>query len=100
MAQSARIFRPTKNAMQSGRAGNMALWVLEFEPSDAKKVDSLMGWSGSADTRNQLRLRFESKEDAVAYADRNGLSYSVVEPQDRAIKPKNYADNFAYNRVL
>lgn len=99
MATVVRIYRPAKTAMQSGR-GNIKTWLLEFEPTDAKKNEPLMGWSGSRDTRNQLRLRFESKEAALAYAQRNGLIARVTEPTERTIKPKNYADNFAFNRIL
>ena len=84
--------------MQSGRS-NTQTWILEFEPTDALKVDSLMGWSGSQDTSRQLKMRFPSKEDAVAYAKRKGLLYRVQDPRQRIVKPKAYADNFAYKRV-
>ncbi|GAB3452472.1 ETC complex I subunit [Insolitispirillum peregrinum] len=99
MATVVRIYRPAKTAMQSGR-GNLKAWVLEFEPTDAKKNDPLMGWAGSRDTRNQLRLRFDSKDAAIAYAQRNGFVVRLHEPTERTVKPKNYADNFAFNRVL
>ena len=92
-----RIYQPTKNAMQSGRA-NSKRWVLEFEPG-RKQTDSLMGWVGSADTRNQLKLRFASKEAAIAYADKHGLDYVVQEPKKRRVQPKSYAANFAYDRI-
>jgi hypothetical protein len=98
MATVVRIFRPAKSAMQSGR-GKVKLWVLEFEPSDAKRPDALMGWAGSRDTRSQLRLSFDSKEDALAYAQRNGFVARVHEPKERTVQPKNYAENFAFNRV-
>ncbi len=93
-----RIYRPTKTAMQSGRA-RLRRWVLDFEPGAPKIADPLMGWTGSTDTEEQIRLRFESKEDAVAFAERAGLAYTLIEPQERAIRPKNYTDNFAFNRV-
>ena len=93
-----RIFKPTKTAMQSGYA-NTRKWVLEFEPGMAKSIDPLMGWTGSADTRDQVRLRFESKEEAVAFADKNGLSYRLDEPKKRRFFPKSYADNFRFDRV-
>ncbi len=92
------IYRPGKTAMQSGRAKTQT-WVLEFEPGAPKVVDPLMGWVGSADTRAQVRLRFESREAAIAYAQRNGLAYESHEPCGRRIRPKSYADNFAYDRM-
>ncbi len=88
-----RIYRPSKSAMQSGRA-NTRHWLLEFAPSEPKRPDDLMGWIGSGDTRRQVRLRFDSREEAVAYAERNGFAYVVEEPQTRHIRPKSYADNF------
>jgi hypothetical protein len=93
----ARIYQPPKNAMQSGRAGTHH-WVLEFEPAAPRRADPLMGWIGSADTQTQVRLFFENREEAVAYAERNGIDYEVELPQERRIKPKAYADNFRYGR--
>ena len=92
-----RIFRPAKTAMQSGRA-NTKRWLLEFEPASARRVEPLMGWTSSADTRTQLRLWFASKEEAVAYAQREGLMYTLEEPRERRLKPRGYGDNFAYGR--
>ena len=89
----ARIYRPAQNAMQSGRA-NTRKWVLEFEPAAAKIIDPLMGWTGSADTREQVHMTFDSKDMAVAFAKKNGLAFRVEEPKTRRIRPKNYADNF------
>ncbi len=73
----ARIFRPAKNAMQSGKAKTKD-WVLEFAPASARKADPLMGWAGSGDTRRQLRLGFATQEEAVAYAEKNGFEVEVV----------------------
>ncbi len=99
MPQQVRIYRPAKNAMQSGRA-NTRHWVLEFEPSDRKEPDPLMGWNGSRDTQSQVRIRFDSKEQAVAHAEREGYAYTVIEDKPvKAPKPKNYADNFRFDRV-
>ena len=92
-----RIYKPAKTAMQSGR-GNTEAWVLEYEPRSAKETDPLMGWVGSADTRSQVRLRFPSKEEAVAFAKKNGMNFRVQEPRSRRIKPKSYSENFAYKR--
>lgn len=93
----ARIYKPAKTAMQSGTA-NTKEWLLEYEPS-RKIADPLMGWTGSRDTRTQLRLWFETKEEAIAFAEKEGILFTVEEPQARAIRPKAYADNFAYNRI-
>lgn len=95
-----RIYRPAKTAMQSGR-GNSRQWIVEFEPSDRKEPDPLMGWNGSRDTLAQVRLRFDSKEEAVAFAEREGLSFDLIdEPPAKAVKPKSYADNFRFDRVV
>ena len=92
-----RIFKPAKTAMQSGR-GKIKEWVMEFEPTDRSTPDDLIGWVGSRDTRKQVVLHFGSKDEAVAYAKKNGHTYTVQEEQIRKIKPKAYADNFAYTR--
>src|SRR3546814_614357 len=73
----ARIFQKPKNAMQSGRAGTQR-WMLEYAPAEARKADPLMGWAGSGDTRGQLRLGFASRDEALAYAVRNGIEAEVV----------------------
>lgn len=93
-----RIYQPAKTAMQSGRA-NTRRWILEFEPAARREPDSLMGWTSSADTRRQLRLYFDTREEAVAHAERDGLAYAVEEVQDRRVRPKSYADNFRYDRI-
>ncbi len=92
----ARIYRPAQNAMQSGRA-NTRKWVLEFEPAAAKIIDPLMGWTGSADTREQVHMTFDSRDEAVAFAKKNGLAFRVEEPKTQRIRPKNYADNFRHS---
>ena len=93
-----RIFRPAKTAMQSGRAKTQK-WVLEFEPTDPSRPDPLMGWNGSGDTDRQVRLRFASAEEAVAYAEKNGIPYVIEEPAQRALQLRAYADNFKFDRV-
>ena len=98
MKPRVKIYQPAKTAMQSGR-GKTREWVLEFEPTDALKPDALMGWAGSADTRRQLLLRFPDCKAAVSYAERHGLEYRLMEDHKRRIKPKSYADNFAYGRI-
>jgi hypothetical protein len=94
----ARIYRPTKTAMQSGRA-QARKWILEYEPATPRQPDPLMGWASAADTLNEVQLRFNSSNEAVAFADRLGLDYTVIAPHDSAERPKSYADNFRYDRV-
>ena len=94
-----RIYQPAKNAMQSGRAKTKT-WILEFMPIAAERADDLMGWTGGGDTRKQLQMKFESKEQAIAFAKKKGLSYVVKEPKKRKLQIKNYADNFALNRIV
>lgn len=94
----ARIFRPAKSAMQSGFAQTKN-WVLEFEPEKARAVEPLMGWTSSSDARSQVRLEFDSKDEAIAYAERNGLAYTVSEPKVRKHQAKSYADNFRFGRI-
>ena len=84
--------------MQSGTAKTKA-WILEFEPEAPREVEPLMGWTSSRDMKSQLRLAFQSKEDAIAYAKRNGLPYRVMEPNERRHQGKSYAENFKYGRI-
>jgi len=93
-----RIYQPCRTAMQQGTAKTRS-WIVEYEPARPRTRDPLMGWTSSADTRSQLRLRFPNREDAIAYAERKGLAYEVIEPHARRPKIKSYADNFRYDRV-
>ena len=92
-----RIFKPAKTAMQSGQA-NTHEWVLEAEPA-RKEIDPLMGWTSSRNTMQQVRLFFPTLDEAKAHAEKNGWQYSVEMPHSRPVRPKAYADNFAYTRV-
>ncbi len=74
-------------------------WVLEYEPASKREPDPLMGWSSARDTLNQVRLRFDTIEEAIAFATRKGLDYTISEPHARTSKAKSYADNFRYDRV-
>lgn len=95
----ARIYQPPKSAMQSGRAKAQG-WLLEYVPAEAKVLDPLTGWVGSGDMRGQLRLRFDSREQAVAYAEAQGIAYEVEAPAAApAMKPKVYAENFRFGRI-
>ncbi len=93
-----RIYQPPKTAMQSGQA-NTRRWLLEFEPESARQVEPLMGWTSSGDTKEQIRLWFDTAEEAVAYARKRGLMYTLETPQESRMRPKAYADNFRYERV-
>jgi len=90
---TARIYRPAKPAVSSGR-GKTRFWVLEMEPKERREPDALIGWVGSGDTEQQVVMRFPTKEAAIAYARREGLDFTVDEPHERQIKPKSYAENF------
>lgn len=90
---SARIYQRPKNAMQSGKA-LLDQWVLEFVPAEAKRPDPLMGWAGSGDMQQQVRLTFPTAEDAQAYADRYGIEAVVHQTPPRRLKIQAYADNF------
>ncbi|MDE2061788.1 MAG: ETC complex I subunit [Bradyrhizobium sp.] len=94
---TARIFKPAKNAMQSGKAKTKD-WQLDFELEQPRFVEPLMGWTSSGDMKQQLSLRFETKEEAVAYCEREGIAYQVFEPKEPAQRQVAYADNFAFRR--
>ncbi|WP_413203808.1 ETC complex I subunit [Rhodospirillum sp. A1_3_36] len=94
----ARIYQPAKTAMQSGR-GNTHKWVLEFEPTERKVTDALMGWVGSGDMDTQVRLKFPTRAEAESYCKREGITYTVTVANPRQIKPKAYADNFAFKKI-
>ena len=94
---SARIYRPAKNAMQSG-ISRTKRWVLDFEPNGPRQIEPLMGWTSSGDTRQQVQLRFASKEEAIAYCERQGLAYQVHETELPARRTMAYADNFSFDR--
>jgi hypothetical protein len=93
----ARIFRPARNAMQSGKA-NTKDWVLAFAPSSARTPDPLMGWTITGDMNGQVRMSFETREDAVAYAQRHGIPFEVLPERHQQRIVRAYADNFAFNR--
>ncbi len=95
----ARIFQRPKTATQSGKAG-AGNWVLDFEPAQREVNDPLMGWWGGGDMNGQVRLRFDTQEEAVAFAEKKGVPYEVeTPPVPRPVKPKAYADNFKYGRA-
>jgi ETC complex I subunit conserved region len=94
---SAKIYRPAKTAMQSGKAktGN---WILEFDPVAPRKVEPLMGYTSSSDMLSQVRLKFDTKELAIAYAAKNGIEARVVESKEPKRRRVAYSDNFKFDR--
>ena len=95
----ARIFQPARNAMQSGKARTRK-WMLEFEPERPRTIEPLMGWTASSDMRSQVSLDFDTLEEAVAYALKNGIPFQVFEPHHPAAKAKSYSDNFRFDRKI
>ena len=94
---TARIYRPARTAMQSGKAKSRS-WTLEFEPTSPNFQEPLMGWSGSTDMNGQIHLTFDSREEAVEYAQKHGIPFRVQEPQEPRLVLKAYADNFSPRR--
>jgi NADH dehydrogenase ubiquinone Fe-S protein 4 len=94
---TARIYKPAKTAMQSGQAKTKD-WVLDFAPEEAREIEPLMGWTSSGDMRQQVRLRFDSKEEALAYCQRHGIAFQLFEAKPAARRTISYSDNFAFNR--
>jgi hypothetical protein len=94
----ARIYKPARTAMQSGSARTKE-WVLEHEAQQPRAIDPLMGWTSSRDTRSQVKLEFATREEAIAYAERNGIAYQLIEPAPRKVQRKTYADNFRFGRI-
>lgn len=90
---TARIYQKPKNAMQSGKALTDE-WILEFEESEARRADPLMGWTGSSDTQAQVRLTFPDKEAAKAYAARHCIAARIHTTPPKSLKLQAYSDNF------
>lgn len=96
---SARIYQPSRDPSQSGRARTKQ-WLLEFDQASPGETDPLMGWTGSSDMLRQVHLEFDTREEAVAYATRAGIAYRVEEPHGEvARKGLSYADNFKFSRT-
>ena len=93
----ARIFQQPKTSMQSGQA-NTHDWILEYGQSEQRQQDPLMGWFGSGDTKSQLHLHFPTRDEAVAYAERQEIPYDIELPTPRVHRAKAYADNFRFDR--
>jgi len=95
---TARIYKKAPTATQSGKGKQD--WTLEYEPEQPRVIEPLMGWTSSGDMKQQVRLKFDSKEEAIAYAERNGVPYRVEEPKPASRRTLSYSDNFAPNRIV
>jgi NADH dehydrogenase (ubiquinone) Fe-S protein 4 len=93
--RKAKIYKPTKTAMQSGKRSTKK-WLLEFDTLNLG-VNPLMGWISSIDTMSEVKIKFSTKDQAINYAKKNNIDYKVIEPQKRKIIKKSYADNFLKN---
>jgi len=96
---SARIYSPAKTAMQSGKA-KTGQWVLEFNPATPLTIDPLMGYTSSSDMRRQVKLVFDTREAAEAYASKHGIAFRVEEPKESRRRQISYAENFRYDRRM
>jgi hypothetical protein len=95
---TARIYKPARTAMQSGEAKTKE-WVLDFEPEQPREIEPLMGWTSSGDMRQQVRLQFETAEEAVAYCEREGIPYQLFAQKPAHQRPTiSYSDNFSFKR--
>ena len=92
-----KIYKPSKSSMQSGQR-NTKKWLAEYISDTEQVKDTLMGWNSSLDTKSQIKVFFETKEQAIEWAQNNNYQYLVEDPKKRKIKPKNYASNFDINR--
>ena len=96
---SLKIYKPTKTSMQSGR-GTTKKWIAEYISESDNIKDSLMGWNSSLDTKSQIKLFFNTLEEAKTWAKKNNYQYEIIKPQERKIIPKNYAANFSFNKKI
>jgi hypothetical protein len=97
-AMTAKIYKPAKTAMQSGKAKTKR-WLLEFEQEKPRSVEPLMGWTSSSETKQQVKLWFDTREAAIAYAERNGIAYTVTVAPDSKVPTLSYSDNFKTSRI-
>ncbi|WP_099866485.1 ETC complex I subunit [Pararhizobium haloflavum] len=96
---SAKIYRPAKTAMQSGKARTQD-WLLEYDPEIPRAIDPMMGYTSSRDMKQQIRMSFDTREAAIAYAERHGIAYRLVEPKEPKRVRVAYSDNFKYDRKI
>ncbi len=95
----ARIYRPTRGATQSGHARTKA-WLLEYERAEPAEIEPLMGWTGSGETEQQVKVAFETREEAIAFAQKRGIAFEVEDhPPEQVRRGLSYSDNFSATRV-
>lgn len=97
MSLKAKIYQPARTAMQSGKAKTNC-WVLEYMQPKARYRDAIMGWNGTSQTLSQVHLPFDCLEDAISYASRHNIEYSVAPINKPKLVPKSYAANFSYHK--
>lgn len=92
------IYRPTKTATQSG-TWHSQHWLMDWDvlPKGHRWENPLMGWQSSADFMQGHRIQFNTKEDAIAFANKQGYEWFVQEPNERRFVPKAYANNFTHS---
>lgn len=95
MVADIKIFQPGKASTQSGRSKS-GHWQIEFNPASKRTPERLMGWQSSKDTLNQVILKFDDLDDAIAFAQKKNWTYEVDQPKTRLVKPRNYSDNFVF----
>lgn len=95
MNKTVRIYKPSRSSMTSGLSKTKS-WILEYAPVTKRSPEPLMGWSQAGDTLNQVRLKFSTKEAAIAHAQSQGWAYNVAADKSKIVKPRNYMDNFKY----
>jgi hypothetical protein len=96
-ARTAKIFQPAKTAMQSGKARTQK-WLLEFDQVQPRSIDPIMGYTTASDTQMQVNLKFDTSEDAISYAERNGIAYRLMAVNKAKRRKMSYTDNFDYYR--
>jgi ETC complex I subunit conserved region len=94
MTRVAKIYRPARNAMQSGKAKTKQ-WLLEFEPTSARSNYEVTGWVSSSDMDQEIQIAFETSEDAVRYAKSNNIEYTLLQPKEPKKAKRSYASNFS-----
>ena len=94
----AKIYQPAKTAMQSGRRKTCS-WLVEHPPASSARQDKLMGWHSCSDTDSQVRLKFSTKDAAIAYCEAQGIQFEMATPSVRRRRTRSYADNFAFDRI-
>ena len=94
MSTVAKIYKPAKNPMQSGRA-NTRVWKLEYVKPAPATPEALMGWNTMPDTITEVKLVFPTKEEAIAYATAKNIAFEVIENRVPGVGPKAYAENFS-----